>query len=245
MSNEKVTYKDAYQSLRNTRRIEVGRLHRQMSDSNPVPRFLLGFFFFFLGAVIVGMLPPIGAIISFVGLLCLGNALKLWWVHRHAKRELSDEEFRWNLRDRALKKLTDKNFETLGKAVEAQGSYDSVNEWMGRKELSEDERNALILTAAACIEQRNRMLAGSQIPGGDAAQTRITSGNRAQAQHDQAFEKDHEDQGAGQPASQEGLHQKLLDAEADSDQSPAAPALSTREMQDRILKARQKRLSQE
>jgi hypothetical protein len=152
--------------------------------------------------------------------------VKLYRVRTRVRRTVEDEQFRWAVRDAALEKFGEQGFETLASAVEAQGSYESVTAWMGRKGLTADECNTLILAAAVAGEERAQMVAAKDVAvakGGRAAGQRGGPRGaidaRGDARGDAGFAAAFGESGLEDTASEEGLHARLLRDEEGSPDS--------------------------
>jgi len=209
-SQPTVTYAEALQAIKLRRRAEIGQLQKVVSDNNPVTAFVLGLFFLLLGGMLGMMLPPIGAVAGLVGVIGVVRGVKLLGVKRRVSKTISEETLRWTVRDYALEKLGPAGFETLGSAVEAQGSYESVTSWMLRKGITEGECNALILAAAVAAEERKVLIEarGSAATRGRVAKARAAGFEPKIAQEDPFFD------GAQEP---EGMHERLIrEAEGES-----------------------------
>ncbi|MCA8940494.1 MAG: hypothetical protein KDB07_11830 [Planctomycetes bacterium] len=226
-----VPYIRGYQALRAQRRAELAKLQHQAAERKPAARLILAVFFIIFGSLAVRMMPPIGAIFILVGCISATSGFKLIGVRRRVKRVLADENTLWNIRDRAVDRLGDKDFDTLAKSLEANGSYESLSTWLARKDFDEADINTLILAAASAGEERQKMQVSEDLKA--RAGVFANPDQRAQAHYDAAFAEESEagfayrdDDEAPETSSEEGLHAQLLAEEQAG--APAAMPPKTR-----------------
>gem|GEM_PF-6583067 len=221
MSDDEFSYYQTYQRTKANRRAEIGRLQRSLAERKPAARFILALFFGILGSTFVGFFPPIGIVFLIVAAVSGSSAVKLLGAHRNVRRALEDENYRWNLRDIAMSKLSPDGFETLGKAVAGGGSYNSATAYMKRRGLDEIECDVMILAASAAAEDMglNHLDKKRDTELMRAIEREEATWKQAAApKHPGARdESESESQAApGDPASSEGLHAQLLQEEAAS-----------------------------
>lgn len=205
MADQELSYFRTYQRTKAERRAEIGRLQRSMAERKPTPRFILALFFGLLGSMFLSLFPPIGGVFLLVAFISASSGLKLMGVAREVRRALEDENYRWNLRDIAMSKLGPDGFETLGKAVAGGGSYASVTAYMKRKGLDDIECDVMILAASAAAEDM-----GIKHMGADDEQKHLDAIAREEASWKADSTESDTPAHPGAPASEEGLHAKLL-----------------------------------
>lgn len=209
MADEQPSFYKAYQRAKAERRAELGKLQRRLADRKPAGRFILALFFGMLSLTIITMgVSPLGFPLALVAAVSLYSGFNLWGASKQLRRVVADENYRWNLRDIAMSKLSPDGFETLGKAVAGGGSYASVTAYLMRRGLDDVECDAMILAASAAGEEL-----GVKHMADDGEQKHLDLIAKEEASWGGAGKDEAPPTGA---ASSEGLHAQLLNEEDDA-----------------------------